>query len=539
MFGSLTSPTPKHRRGQWLIGILVAAVALGAAGCGPVTTPATSTPPTTTPSPTTQVTAPTLPATVAFDPTSGEPTPDYVSIVGTSGQTVVFDLSYRAQYDSAGNPVAGTARDILRGVDFTTGTVAWTLDTLPDGSPFTTSGYGNILQESGGAGNLAILASPTTIVSPASNPSGPTSIPTDSAGSSKTLILSPTTGTIIASADWSGCVQQACPIATIVAYQDGMVVLDQGTGEPDGDAPVASYTSTTAYRDQDLTTAVWQVQAAGGFSWGTDVNPKSASDRVLASSWVLAVSGTYVSLQDGSPSSIVPLTMGNSWLSYFTAGDVPIQYAQGEGNASSSLAAVDPGTGKPTWTAQATPAGAAFAGYNPLGCLSADGMIVATQPQDPATAALVAINLDTGAVQWSAPYDSTVSPGTQWSAPLCAAWANGDQDTIAYATGTGMAWVDATTGQAIANRDGLVNEESTTVSAVESCGAWTCVVIHNGSGSTVTGFQLDGSTATIAWTQPFNQPVDSFIADGSAFGADGVQVFAGTDADGNYQFLIV
>ena len=242
------------------------------------------------------------PLTLSFNPVDNLPLPDMTQVVGMWCGAAVFDFTY------LNSPEKTINHDVLRGVDFATGQILWTLATLPNGSNFVISGGWDGLFED--AGKLAITL---LEVDENTRPSEQYCI----VGTHE-LIMSVRTGVVLASSFYPA----ACSTATqtvqtesIIAYQEGVVVIQRGVGTSFPEV----VTATAAYGETDLSTPLWymtgQVDTADGWFGSTNVLPGG---------WVKAVPNGYVSVTDGHPAGFSLVNPPAGVAQFFAAGPMAV-----------------------------------------------------------------------------------------------------------------------------------------------------------------------------------------------------------------------
>jgi hypothetical protein len=348
--------------------------------------------------------------TLSINPLAGVPKPDNAYIVGVWSGVAVFDLAYHS------TRVDGLTTDILRGVDITTGETLWTYDALPDGAAFHYASGGS---GAASGGYLALALPREGDVSPETSQY--------CIGGTYLLRLAIATGKV---ADLTfldaGCTAGASRTERVVAYQDGIIVVEQGHGTttPEG------LTVMVAYADTDLETPLWTVPPAGG-SASAEWWP--CSSPVIAPGWVATPTGGYVALPDGRSANAAFPHPGMA---------TPRAVQAAGGNAIELIGSLDPVSGLvnpwvdevaawsdpdasvPRWTYTPEPGWVLQApvpwGAGPFVAVATDVLVVMEVRYDGsavAAARLTALDQKDGSVRWSVPYEvrpAALSPATTY-----------------------------------------------------------------------------------------------------------------------------
>ena len=366
------------------------------------------------------VTTAVVPAEVPVNLLAGVDRPDQVILLGVWSGIGVFSLGYSTPEAA----VLGHA--VLRGVRVTTGEVLWTMSSFPDGKLIQIRGVDGLQFDLAGVvsawnGNLALLLGAASADCPT--------------GEDFAFVLSLETGTMLSGQllpdSCAGSDDQSTTPAMseqLVTYTDGMVVLTRQ--DPD------SWTAgTTAYRDSDLGTSVWENQG----DYDPDLSGDwTSSDRLLDGQWVLSADGSYVSLTDGKKSGLTATIARDQTAGpvFTTAAGLIVQTVPQTKSASVRLAGWDdPTADDPAWSVS-------LAAAQPAIACSTDNVIVVNSTGAMAGVAddisLIALSAADGSVMW------TQSVG---SGPVsCLALVAGGKDLIAYNQGTSLHVVDAQDG---------------------------------------------------------------------------------------------
>ena len=487
-----------QRHAHWIVGVaalVVIALAVGGwlvwrphvtGGGGTSPAPTESSAP--TPVATAETTLPPGPVTVPFNPTEGGYDGTRFFVLGVWSGVAVLHLM----------PATGS---VVRGVDVTTGAVLWTLDTLPDGGHFTVDTVA-VWND-----RLAVGLRP-----PASTE--PTSVSTNVV----VLILGLRTGDLVTSQAFpikvtGGGTQVSTFSYTLAAYRDGIVVLDGTTvsGDPNfSEGNSYDWQVTVAYADTDLQTPLWQVDKVEHPGLGPErqsgVRLWANSDEILAGRWVLAADWTYVSIQDGQPTSLT--LYDGRYNRFFTLGDAVVETSPDATDQVGQTLALWTGPDAPKWS------------YDPRGtqpdlirpevaCGSASYLIarqdhMASDGFTPISSQLIALRTSDGVVAWSIPY--TPDPDIGATRAPCTVIGRGDQEIVVVSAGTEVELLDATDGRLLGRKPALIPPSSSPnpwIDRVVPCAAglacaW--VQIWPDNVSSLTAFDIKDGQGSSPWS---------------------------------------
>ena len=394
-------------------------------------------------------------------------------------------------------------------VDVTDGRVTGSMRTTPDGAAFrvisSAADYHTLMLEVSEAPYPGTFAADGTPVCP---------------GTISLLQVSLTQGGVVKTGSWQptctpveGGLSVAAPRLT--AYRNGMVVMTDVVDVIEPGSPFGLSTAqrtlaaTEGYRETYLAEPVWRVEGAGpqstyrGVRVGSDVTKTNDDGLVpgfspmLLDDWVMSATGEYVELRTGEPTGwrVQPQTIPDFWIE--VAGGQLYTTTSGPGPTSVSLWSA-PTDKAPVWT-YTRPSGDAvwgFWGNRPWSCQSDDIGIdrVVTGPQAEGMVQMTAVDLATGKKLWSR-VDAALG--------MCAIATVGDQEVIGLWTGSGVQFVDATTGQVtgppVAWPGGVTTDDSEM--ALYPCGFELVCAVPGGSATvTVASFSPAGGTAKIEGT---------------------------------------
>jgi hypothetical protein len=384
------------------------------------------------PDPTVAVTTPSASATpwagmrdVPTALTEGVPTTDAINIVGVWSGVAVFALQYADWALCVGEEYCLT-HSILRGVDYLTGDVLWTIDHAPNAI----SATGNLAVHE--AGRIAIFLQDAVDQT------------------AYLLVISLLTGEVHSSRDdpiglddhpdgWG--------IAhTVLAYEGGIVVVaKQARGGSEADW--SDTVTTTAYRDTNLAGAIWQIV---GFTSSRDDLWWNTIDRLpggLVKARMTDGRTTYVSIATGEVSGN-PLehSYGDSRL-FVVQGKVIEATNRAESDGIAALAGwLAPGSTAPTWT-YAPASGSSPWEIQELGCATAEVLVVqgATWEGSELVKYVFGIDLASGRQLWAMENGTNFIYG--WS---CTVMYVGDQHMVLMPGPDGVAVVNITTGERVA-----------------------------------------------------------------------------------------
>jgi len=339
----------------------------------------------------------------------GQATPTRVEVVGVWCDVALIDLEYQQTENLNGDhSYTYFNTDVLRAVDVSTGKTLWTLDKSPDGSPLM---FNSAVSENG---KLAL----------ATMRDGGFTQPNDAElciNGTDMRVLNLRTGRVLTSTFVDGqCTLDSVAgdtmstTASVVAYQDGVVVVEQNAGN----VPMlmtGGVVSTAGYQDTDLETPLWAVGANR-----SRIISDQLTDRVLPGGWVRTGQGMYVPIATGDSSHIFV----DGWVHrFFAAGDLALQADMPgtEANGFSTIAGwSDLTAAEPDWT-YSPPDGWMIAqddyllndfpfpkSVTPVVAVTSEAVIVMAQRWDDSGAAeanLTAISRADGTVLWAAPYE--------------------------------------------------------------------------------------------------------------------------------------
>ncbi|MCL2482647.1 MAG: hypothetical protein FWF43_04365 [Propionibacteriaceae bacterium] len=472
------------------------------------------------------------PTSVPVDLFSGLDQTKNVSVLGIWDGVAVFDMYY-PQSDSAGFRLYPLATHVLRGVQVTTGEILWTLSKMPDHSSIELVGYVSDSQVWSGAVALSLQALGSDLVTGDAT--------TYCAGKSYVVVLSLDSGDILSSRSLEPECTRAADGSTnwktegVVAYQDGIVVVDQGVDSSAGDPLCSDTGSTTAYRDTNLNSPLWTVD-------GSNCPAQTPMALLLSDAWVSTVSDTIVSIRDGSPATMGAASPSEQPLDFFAVHGTVLgaHSLTTPFGATDYLAAwTDLTTGLTAWTYQPDP-GWYLVDNPPDRCFTSDAMIVETfhgNEVNPDAATAAAIRLSDGQLLWSVPYSSDKS----YVGFTCTAISDGSKEYIAVMSGTKFDILDADTGALVAHKDDLSDSDpDATGGQIYSCGDNTaCITIvtavedEQGNLPTVLSL-IDYSSSDLKtlWS-------DTSVIDDRAYATDAGLVVLCKDSTMGYFFLIV
>ncbi|MCL2653867.1 MAG: hypothetical protein FWD63_08805, partial [Propionibacteriaceae bacterium] len=232
----------------------------------------------------------------------GQATPTRVEVVGVWCDVALINLEYQKKENLNGDHAYTYFNtDVLRAVDVSTGRILWTLDKSPDGSPLM---FNSAVSENGKVA-LATMRD------------GGYTQPDDAElciNGTDMRVLNLRTGRVLTNAFVDG---QCAPdiatgdtmstMASVVAYQGGIVVVEQNMGS----VPMlmtGGTVSTAGYQDTDLETPLWTVDANR-----SPIMLDQLTDRVLPGGWVLTSPGMYVPIATGDSSRIFV----DGWMHHF------------------------------------------------------------------------------------------------------------------------------------------------------------------------------------------------------------------------------
>ena len=353
--------------------------------------------------------------TLPVDLLSGVPDVDGVNVLGVWCGVAVVDLQFQ-HYEQLTQGYTYFNTDVLRAFDVATGKVLWTVAQSPDGS--------DMLFNSAKAadGKLAVATYRKGAFL------GPAADQDLCLTGTDIQILDLRTGAVLASSFLDAqCIFVAgsamdtiSQVRSVVAYQDGVVVLEQGAGDGND---LYSADETLAFKDTALDTSLWAVGSSGPNA----INPVFAdmtTDRLLPGGWVRTVTGEFMALADGTTASV----MADERHSFFTVGGMTIEAITTYNNA----AQIDNPwfTSIGGWT-DLTASGPAWQYSPPNGWVIAANSLLDARPPYPASASpvvavtpdaviimemrfadyqlvqanLTAISQADGTVLWRAPYE--------------------------------------------------------------------------------------------------------------------------------------
>ncbi|MCL2471339.1 MAG: hypothetical protein FWF25_06325 [Propionibacteriaceae bacterium] len=472
------------------------------------------------------------PTSVPVDLFSGLDQTKDVSILGIWGGVAVFDLYY-SQTDSTGFRLYPLATHILRGVQVTTGEILWTLSKMPDRSSIELVGYVSDSQVWSGAVALSLQTLGSDLVTGDAT--------TYCAGKSYVVVLSLNSGDILSSRSLDPQCSRADDGSTnwqtegVVAYQDGIVVVDQGIDSSAGDPLCSDKASTTAYQDTNLNVPLWTVA-------GSNCPAQTPMALLLSDAWVSTVSDTIVSIRDGSAATMNVASSPGQPLDYFAVNGTVLgaRSLTTPFGATDYLAAwADLTTGLTAWTYQPDP-GWYLVDNPPDRCFTSDAMIVETfhgNEVNPDASQAAAIRLSDGQLLWSVPYSSDKS----YVGFTCTAISNGNKEYIAVMSGTKFDILDADTGSVVAHKDDLSDSDpDATGGQIYACGDNTaCITIvtavEDEQGNLPTVLSLvDYSSFDLKtlWS-------DTSVIDDRAYSTESGVVVLCKDSTMGYFFLIV
>jgi len=356
---------------------------------------------------------PSLPMALLED----QATPTRVEVVGVWCDVVLIDLEYQQTENLNGDhSYAYFNTDVLRAVDVSTGSILWTLDKSPDGSPLM---FNSAVSENG---KLAL----------ATMRDGGFTQPGDSElciNGTDLQILNLRTGRVLTRTFVDGRCTPASStddtmstVASAVAYQAGIVVVELSTGN----VPMlmtGGTVSTSAYQDTNLATPLWTVGSSSANSYDPIIRDRW-TDRTLPGGWVRTGTGTYVRIVTGDSSHVIGDGQARR---FFAAGDMTLgAYTSAtSGSGYSSLAGwSDLTASAPDWT-YSPPTGWVIAqneylmrefpypkSLTPVVAVTEGAIIVMEQRMDSSgvtEANLTAIGDSDGKALWSTPYEFTLS----------------------------------------------------------------------------------------------------------------------------------
>ena len=249
-----------------------------------------------------------------IDLLDGVPSPDQVTVTGVWCGVAVVDLGYH-HMETSGSASVTFNTDILRAFDVSTGALLWTLDKSPDGSALL---FGSAVASDG---KLALATGRWgSFLGPAVDQGF-------CSGGTDVRIIDLRTGRVLAStfADAQceatmpdGAVDTTNKLTSVVAYEDGIVVTEQGAGHA---ATMWLAYSTAAYSDADLSQALWTVKSLDPNGEGS-IDVDRLTDRTLPGGWVRTVANNYVEIASGSPSGITDNGFSQA---FFAAGDMALE----------------------------------------------------------------------------------------------------------------------------------------------------------------------------------------------------------------------
>jgi len=411
--------------------------------------------------------SPPSPAAVPFDVMQGLPTPLTVSAIGTWDGVAVFDLTYQADGFTGNQGGYTVYRDTLRGVSTSTGKVLWTMDKLQDGSAFHAQSQPFLGRVS--AGNLAIsLQTVGTDTNPGDDATycpGLSYLAVISLQTGKTSFTKPLAA--MCKPNSSGVTRWTSQV--VVAYEVGIVVLDQFTSLSSTSGSYPHVSKTLAYRDDDLSAPVWQVNG------DMKLDDSAPTTFEIAQQWVLAASWEYVSIMDGTTSNI-------SYAEGRIVTDVDgVVVVSQPGDLVAWASPADP---DPTWSTNG--AGLALDVHSfPLECATPDVMVVKGT-----SGGMVAIGLKDGQQLWH------MATGSQAG---CIGLRNGSQELIGLRDGSTFKLLDAFTSTVLSKQDGFGSTSGSSLPVL--CGSGMVCVIDAASNETkITGSDYSTGTLGVPWT---------------------------------------
>jgi len=405
-----------------------------------------------------------LPPAVPFDALRGLGNPVTVTTLGTWDGVAVFDMTYQVTGLTADQGSYNVYRDSFRGVSTSTGKVLWTLDKLPDGSAFRSQ------QQPGkvSAGNFAVALQ--AVGADKSSGDNRTYCP----GLTYVAVISLQTG----KASYGKPLAAFCKLSgtkmgwaseLVMAYEAGIVVVDQYTSVSYNDSDYPRVSKTVAYRDSDLATPIWQVLGT------MKLDSSAPTIFELAQQWVLAASGEFVSITDGTTSNF-KYPDGQA----VTDVDGIIVVSK----PGSLKAWTSPAEQDPVWESDG--AGLALSAHSlPLECSTPDVIVVAG-----ASGGMVGVGLKDGQQLWQMAASDKAG---------CIGLRNGSQEIVGLRDGGTFQLLDAFTGAVLSHQDGFGPKDGSSMPML--CGSgMVCVIDGSSAKKEITGSDYSTGTLGTPWT---------------------------------------
>ena len=423
---------------------------------------------------------------VPFDVTSGLPKPNDIEVMGVWSQVVVFLLDYRESMDTI----------VFRGVSVGTGEVLWTYDKTSDGDPLLAGEEILSLEDEFVTDGNLVLA----IQKPGSG-SDPYDWESYCPGETYLLILSAANGEGLT----GGSIDPQCSlrgagktylIVEPITYREGIVVVDLYELYRSDSESGKKQLHTVAYRDTDLDHPLWQV-TGGDFECCLG----RGSDPVIFSDLVRTLSGTYVSIHDGSPSGFVMVDDNRTVIESFWQTKEVVFSAVGayseprfEFTATVLKGYSSPDAANPSWQ-HATLAHWFTSSSNLTRCITSQAFLGTPYSQDwepGRTVEVAAISLVDGQQMWST---SLVTP-----MDYCTVLQTGDQELVALATETTLILVDGASGEEYARMDAAMQADNWNVE-IHGCGQ-SAVCLVDTDQLTIKAIDYSSPNLPVLWQEP-------------------------------------
>ncbi|MDR0782559.1 MAG: hypothetical protein LBE83_02200, partial [Propionibacteriaceae bacterium] len=403
--------------------------------------------------------------------------------VGAWGGVLVFDLLFNSPEDCWERVCY---RSILRGVDYLTGAVLWTVDRLPDNTPC----YYDIN-------------------APASYDDGKLAFTLYNHGEHSravVMVIELRTGIVLVSHETptqgSKSKQFLTYNSAVVTYQDGIIVIGDWdmTNGYDGDT---LWVSTVAYRDTNLSTPLWRAE---GTLTATDHNLRIWTFSPALPGLALAVSDDhgiiYVAIETGEPVIFPDQTTDPSFVE--ASGAILQTGSYLDPFSGGVISRWSDSTG-PQWSFPLTDVL-----IREAGCVTTDNVVFRIWDIERRTSVVMAINRETGRQAWAVTHlwDEEVSWGLRWN---CTVVSVGDQELVVLPESNGLSFVDGVTGTRVGDLPDLVTPadreaggDQVGVSGTYPCGDHgACAIVSTGSGIVVTVFDPSTSPPSILNQQRF------------------------------------